>query len=430
MEKSKAAAGEFIFELSKSEPKQSALYNEHLKLTDKSRMADFAGFMMPLWYSSISNEHKAVRCAAGLFDCTHMGVLEFAGKDAADFLNLIATNDVNTLTEGSAQYSYVIDAAGNILDDIIVYRRGKEKFMVVVNAGNEPKIKAYLAALQSGKAILDIDNPKRKLELNPAISDMKETEFGSDGRVDIALQGPASLDILLALTQDEKIKEQIKEVKPFKFTQAVIAGIDCIISRTGYTGAKISFELFVSPAKAAQLWELLLENGKSFGLEPCGLGARDSLRIEAGLPLYGHELSGDFDISPFEAGYGWAVKLQKEFFIGKNAMQQRAKDYDMQVARIKISAAAGVRPVRQNDAVLNENGKCVGWILSCAKAGENQLALAYVEKESTKENQPLGIYYLARSKRQMEDGKKQSVQKNEQLKKDIEAITVSRFEKF
>ena len=302
--------------------------------------------------------------------------------------------------------------------------------MVVVNAGNEPKIKAYLAALQSGKAILDIDNPKRKLELNPVISDMKDAGFGSDGRVDIALQGPASLDILLALTQDEKIKEQIKEIKPFKFVQTVIAGIDCIISRTGYTGAKISFELFVSPAKAAQLWELLLENGKSFGLEPCGLGARDSLRIEGGLPLYGHELAGDFDISPFEAGYGWAVKLQKEFFIGKNAMQQRAKDYDMQVARIKISAAAGIRPVRQNDAVLDENDKCVGWILSCAKAGENQFALAYVQKEVAEENQSLGIYYLARSKKQIEDGKKQSVQKSERLKKDIEAITVSRFEKF
>ena len=425
-----AGKGEFVFEPHESAPVGSVLYEQHLKLTDKSHIAAFAGFLMPLWYSSISAEHRAVRETAGVFDCTHMGVLEVAGAEAAGFLNSVATNDVNKLSTGGAQYSYILDAAGNVLDDIIIYKRAEDKFMVVVNAANEPKIKAYLKELINDSAVVDAGRPGRKLEYKPAIRDVRDCSTGGDCKVDIALQGPASMDVLFALIKDEQVRGLIGNLKSFKLIEAAIGGIDVIISRTGYTGAKIGFELFVHPEEAARLWDMILQNGRSSGLMPCGLGARDSLRIEAGLPLYGHELAGRFGISPFEAGYGWAVKLEKEFFIGKAAMEQKAKAYDMKVVRIELPGTKGVRPVRQNDGVLNVRGRCVGRVLSCAKAGEKQLALCFVSKEAVKEDESVGVYYLARSQSQVQEGRKQSVQRGEDLASDIVGMVIKRFAKF
>jgi glycine hydroxymethyltransferase len=431
---------EFVFEQPQTAGAETVLYQEHIRLTDKSHIVDFAGFLMPLWYSSISTEHTAVRQKAGIFDCTHMGVLEIAGADAADFLDLITTNDINSLAAGCAQYSYILDAAGNVLDDIIVYRRSADKFMMVVNAANTPKIKAYLEALKNNRIVIDPDNPGRKLKYKSVIRDMKISDSKADCRVDIALQGPAATDIIFSLIENNRIREEIKNLKPFHFIEAdltvipakagIYGDIDCIISRTGYTGAKIGFELFVHPVKAPQLWNILLEKGSPLGLVPCGLGARDSLRIEAGLPLYGHELAGPFNISPFEAGYGWAVKLEKEFFIGKTAMQHRVKTYDMKVAQIELRGEKGIRPVRQNDGVLNKNGECIGWTLSCANAGEKQVALVYVNKESAKENDPVGVYYLARSQIQIQQGKLQSVRKGQNLQPCITGTVVNRFAKF
>lgn len=423
-------SGEFVFEPPDTVPVGSVLYEQHLKLVDKSHIAAFAGFLMPLWYSSIGAEHKAARQAAGVFDCTHMGVLEVAGREAAGFLNSVTTNDIGNLTVGGARYSYILDATGNVLDDIIIYKRAEDKFMVVVNAANGPKIKAYFEGLINDEVVIDADKPSRKLGYKPAIRDMRDCKTEADCRVDIALQGPASIDVLFALIRDEQTRGLIEILKPFKLIEASIEGIDVIISRTGYTGAKIGFELFAHPEAAAQLWDMILQKGGSLGLMPCGLGARDSLRIEAGLPLYGHELAGQFGISPFEAGYGWAVKLEKGFFIGKAAMEQRAKAYDMKVARIELPGTRGIRPVRRNDGVLNGRGNCVGWVLSCAKAGEKQFALCFVSKEAVKENEPVGVYYLARSRSQIQKGRKQSVQKGESLDADIVGMVVSRFAKF
>jgi glycine cleavage system T protein len=420
----------FVFEAPPAEPVGSVLYQEHLKLIDKSRIAAFAGYLMPLWYSSITAEHNAVRQAAGLFDCTHMGVLEVAGPDAAEFLNFVTTNEVNNLTVGKTQYSYILDAVGNVLDDIITYRRGEDKFMVVVNAANENKIKAYLRGLENDELLVDADEPTRKLEYKPAVRDMKDTNTGSDCRVDIALQGPMAANILLSLLKNTEDRQHIENLKPFSFIETPVDGIDCIVSRTGYTGAKIGFELFVHPEKAPQLWDRLLQNGKSSGLLPCGLGARDSLRIEAGLPLYGHELAGPFNISPFEAGYGWAVKLEKDFFIGKSAMERTAGKYDMKVVRIELPGAKGIRPVRQNDGVLNSDGECIGWVLSGAKAGEKQVALVYVVSKSLQENNAVGIYYLARSQSQIQQGRYKTVEKGQTLEADITGKVVSRFAKF
>jgi glycine cleavage system T protein len=422
--------GQFLFNNNEKTAIGSVLYEQHLKLIGKNRLAEFAGYLMPLWFSSISAEHKSVRESAGLFDCTHMGILEFKGDCAQNFLNTITTNDTDRLKNGSSQYSYILDAAGNVLDDIIVYRRQKDNFMVVVNAANESKIKAYLEALQNNEVILDIEEPARKLEYKAVIRDMRDCNSGSDCRVDIALQGPASMELLFSMIKSEETRQQFKNLKPFNLIETELDGFNCIISRTGYTGAKIGYELFVHPEKAAELWILLLEKGKPFGILPCGLGARDSLRIEAGLPLYGHELAGEFNISPFEAGYGWAVKLEKGFFIGRTAMQKKTKGYDMQVARIELSGEKGIRPVRGHDGVLDENGVCIGWILSCAKAGSKQIALAYISKEIIEENRPVGLYYLARSKTQIEKGKKDKVKKNEKLEPDISGRIIARFAKF
>jgi len=423
-------SGEFVFELSETAPVPSILYDEHLKLTKKSRMAPFAGYLMPLWYSTVSQEHQIVRTAAGIFDCTHMGVLEVSGPDAYDFLNTAATNDIDKLSIGAAQYSYILDAAGNILDDIIIYRRGENKFMVIVNAANEPKIKAYFNALLNDQVIIDLEDPTKKLAFKPHIRDMRNPQTGSDCRVDIALQGPASKNVLLSLIKEDNTFRQIETLKPFKFVEAKIENIKCIVSATGYTGAKISFELFLHPEKAPQLWKMLLQKGDKSGLKPCGLGSRDSLRIQAGLPLYGHELAGEFGISPFQAGYGWAVKLEKEFFIGKTPMRIAEKSYTTTVARLKLPGAKGIRPVRQHDAVLSKNGCCIGYILSCAKAGDEQFALALIDNQSNQLGNALGIYYVARNQRQLQQGKKQSVQTGEKLKADISVEVISRFEKF
>lgn len=414
--------GSFVFEPVDQPPVPTILYDEHLKLTDKSHIAGFAGYLMPLWYSSISIEHAAVREEAGIFDCTHMGVLEVCGTEAEGFLNAIATNDVRTLEVGKAQYSYILDAAGNVLDDIIIYQREADKFMVVVNAANEPKIRAYLAAVQAGKAAIDLAKPDRQIPV-ASVRNMRETRGGQDCRVDIALQGPASTEVLSKL--DNVAGKRAAELKSFAFFEQELSGIDCIVSRTGYTGAKLGFEIFIHPERAAELWRLLIEAGAL----PCGLGARDSLRIEAGLPLYGHELNGPDNISPFEAGYGWAVKLKKRFFVGKAKMRKISKRFDMKVARIELPGTKGVRPVRHGDAVISD-GICVGRVLSCAKAADRQIALVYIDKNKAKEGESAGVYYLARSESQKSKGRKREVKQGEQLEADITGKIVGRFEKF
>jgi len=405
---------------------QTALYSQHIRLTDKSHIVPFAGYLMPLWYSSIADEHAAVRDAAGLFDCTHMGVLGISGEGASAFLNELTTNNVEKLKAGRAQYAYILDVAGNVLDDVIVYRKDAEDFILVVNAANSAKIDDWIDSLLNGKVSIDPKDPDRKISSKPKVEDLRIP----GGRVDVALQGPKSLDILSPLVRDKKAKSQMAELRPFQFMEVEIEGFSCLLSRTGYTGATIGFELFVPPEKASSLWEAILDAGRPLGLLPCGLGARDSLRIEAGLPLYGHELAGEFDISPFQAGYGWAVKPDKEFFIGKAAMERISKKQDMKVARIELPGTKGVRPVRQNDGVLDKSGRSVGWVLSCAMIGEKQIALVYMAAESAQEDEEIGLYYLARSQRQIRQGKKQHVEKEELLEPDLTGRVVSRFAKF
>lgn len=467
----RASAGQFVFEQRATEPVPSVLYEEHAKRTSKSHMAVFAGYLMPLWYSSIAEEHRAVRERAGLFDCTHMGVLEVSGGDAESFLEIAGTNRVHDLKARRARYSYILDAAGNVLDDIIIYRRSHDNFMVVVNAANEPKIRFYLHELKAGRVAVETEGASQKPGDDPRskggtpsprgpsawasrlpameveIWDMRAVNRPQDRRVDLALQGPATLDTLAKLT-DAPALSRIAELKGFAFVEECVGGVDCLICRTGYTGSNIGFELFIDPEQAVCLWNLILDAGRPLGVVPCGLGARDSLRIEAGLPLYGHELDGKFNISPFEAGYGWAVKLDKEFFIGQDAMRQVAEAYDMEVARIELPGTRGVRPIRPDDAVLRSTGilpvnlnhgrdahatekdPCVGWVLSAAKVEDRQYALAYIDRNAAREGTKLGAYYLARSQGQVEQGRKSAVEKGQKVDADLVGTVVSRSARF
>ncbi|MBN1766107.1 MAG: glycine cleavage system aminomethyltransferase GcvT [Sedimentisphaerales bacterium] len=400
--------------------KKSALYHKHLELTSKTHLAEFAGYLMPLWYSSISQEHQVVRETAGLFDCTHMGVWQVRGQSSEKFLDLITTNRVTALQAGQAHYSYILEADGTVLDDIIIYRRGPQDFMVVVNAANNSRIDRWF------KTVPEILS-QYGYDLDPEIWDMRDMTVGDDARVDIALQGPRSCDILLNIVSD---KDTIKELSPFSFVELKIDEIDVLVSRTGYTGARTGYELFVHPENAPWLWDVLLRKGEPLGLQPCGLGARDSLRIEAGLPLYGHELAGRHNISPFEAGYGWAVKLDKNFFLGQEPMRIRKSNYTMSVQRLKLPGQKGIRPVREGDAVLDNTGKCIGWILSCARVDQVQIALAFLRRDSVDAQGDIGVYYRARNERHIEQGRKKTIKEGAMLDKDIVGTVIERMARF
>jgi len=417
---------EFSFTHSESEPVGSCLYAAHRKRVPNSRMAPFAGYLMPLWFSSIPQEHQAVRTAAGLFDCTHMGVLSITGPRARAFVQTVASNNVEALSPGRAQYAYILDARGHVLDDIIVYLRTENDILMVVNAANAAKIKAYFQDLLRDEIIIDMDDPARSCTAKPKIIDLSQP--GPRACVDIALQGPASLEIVQGLLDQDA--DAVAQLKSFGFMESALDKIPCVIARTGYTGASMGFEFLVHPDQAPALWERLLERGRDMGLMPCGLGARDSLRIEAGLPLYGHELAGPHDISPFEAGYGWAVKLDKPFFIGRDAMKRIRDSYTMQVVRLEIPGGKGVRPVRMHDPVLKTDGACIGWVLSSAAAGDHQIALAYIDRTCAEEGQTLGLYYLARSPGQVKKGRQTQAVKGQSLDADVSGTIARRFAKF
>ncbi|MFA5291421.1 MAG: glycine cleavage system aminomethyltransferase GcvT [Phycisphaerae bacterium] len=396
--------------------KKTVLFEKHAALAGKGQIVPFAGWMMALWYQSIRAEHEAVRKTAGLFDCTHMAVLKIAGKDAANFLNILTTNDVAMLKPGKAQYSYILNPAGDIIDDVIVYCIAHDNFTMVANASNEQKVKDWIGAVA---ADLNVCQNSRKFE----VKDLKDSSL-PEARVDIALQGPASAQCLKNI-----FGVDVSGMKSLSFITAKAKDLNVIITSTGYTGAKVSYELFVHPDRAGQLWDMILEEGKGLGIVPCGLGSRDSLRIEAGLPLYGHELAGDFNISPFQAGYPWAVKLQKKNFIGKDAIAKKT-DFDTEVARLKFDGGKGIRPIRQLDGILSDDGICIGQVLSCAGVGDKQIVLGLIKKEYNVAGKPAGVYYLARNQSHIQQGRKEKVNPGEKLNADIKGQVVERFEKF
>jgi glycine hydroxymethyltransferase len=276
---------------------------------------------------------------------------------------------------------------------------------VVVNAANDDKDWAWLNAVKEGRVRVDNARPwARAFGRNVVLRNLRDPKEGADMRVDIALQGPKSRDILLALGCDQPTRQRILALKRTQLCEAVVGGFDLVISRTGYTGEKMAFELFVHPARAAELFTALLKAGQPFGLKAVGLGARDSLRTEAGLPLYGHEMgagsgkAGERDLGVAEGGFGAYVKTYKPWFIGRQAFLEREKSRKGVVVRFRFTEK-GVRMAHGGDPVLDKRGRVIGWVTSCAVDSDGFLTgQAYVELKSADEGTPIFIYQSAPDK--------------------------------
>lgn len=265
-----------------------------------AKTIDFGGWELPVQFSSIKEEHEAVRTKAGLFDVSHMGEITVKGPDSLSFLQKLLTNDISKLQPNGAQYNLMCYENGGTVDDLLVYMIAENDYLLVVNASNIEKDFDWINSQKTGN--VEIENISNQI-------------------AQLALQGPKSQDILQTLVKDI----DLTEIKFFKFKKDVlVAGVSAFVSRTGYTGED-GFEIYCNADDAAHLWSQILEAGKPFGLLPCGLGARDTLRFEANLPLYGQELTKD--ITPIEAGLGFAVKVQKEMdFNGKEVLKKQKEE--------------------------------------------------------------------------------------------------------
>ncbi len=377
-----------IMRASQGSPLQTPLHSLHLELGAK--MAPFAGYDMPLWYKSVSEEHAAVREDAGIFDVAHMGVFDLRGRGALAFLDLVATNDVRRLKVGGSHYTYLLDVDGIPLDDLMIYRLAEDHFLAVVNASNNDKNWAWLQAVMAGEVMIDRLEPSRRIEGRDRVQlrDLRQRQWGEEQRVDIALQGPKSRDYLLALGGSDEDLAAVKRLKWAGVARARLGDFDLIVSRTGYTGERVAYELFVHPERAGELFSRLVD----MGVTPCGLAARDSLRTEAGLPLYGLELAGDLNLNPAHAGFGAYVKLYKPFFIGKGAFIEQEATRKTQVSRFRLDSK-GARPAHYGDPIVNARGRVVGTVTSCNIDTDGyQLGQALIERTFRKPGTKLAVF--------------------------------------
>ena len=385
---------EFSWEEPKDAPLQrTPLYEWHKTHTRK--VIPFAGWEMPVWYTGVLDEHNAVRKAAGLFDVAHMGVFEISGPYATEFLDLVCTNYVRWYEPGESFYSYFLDPDGHVIDDLFLYRRDKDLYLMVVNASNADKDWAWLNAVNNGEVLIDRQRPDLRVVRPAELRDLKDPSSGPDQRVDLALQGPASLSILQSLTDDLRLKDRLARVRKTGLIECQLAGFDLVIARTGYTGEEIGYEIFVHPDRAGAFWETLLKTGQPFGLQPCGLAARDSTRTEAGLPLYGHELAGSLDpagISPTGAGFSGYVKLHKPYFVGRAAAIEGEKGRTMEISRFRMNER-GVRMPKNSDPVINKKGQAIGWVTSAAVDVDGLiLGLAYIQSRYHRPGEEIGVF--------------------------------------
>ncbi len=275
--------------------KRTALFDRHT--AHGGRIVPFAGWEMPVQYEGILAEHRRVRSAAGLFDLGHMGQVAFTGPGALDFIQYATTSDVGALERGQARYGLIPNDDGGVVDDIIVYRQpeGQDGYLIVVNASNTEKDVAWWNQIRERRPNLDVNITNRSAELSM-----------------IAIQGPRAVEITGRITDTP-----VNDLSYFSWSDATVGGVPCKLARTGYTGED-GFEFYAPNDAIGDIWDGLLNAGSDDGLAPIGLGARDTLRLEARMPLYGQELADD--ISPYEAGLGWAVNLDKGDFVGREAM--------------------------------------------------------------------------------------------------------------
>jgi glycine hydroxymethyltransferase len=385
-----------------AEAKHTALNEIHREMGAK--MVTFVGWDMPVWYTSVHDEHVAVREAAGLFDVAHMGVFQVEGPEAAVFLDSVCANDIcgndaRRLRVGSSLYTHFLDPDANVIDDLLVYRRGKEKFLLVVNAANAEKDWAWLNAVREGRVRIDNDRPWALVfGRRCTLRNMKDPKEGDEMLVDLALQGPRSRDILLALGCDEKTAARLRDLPWAGLMEGVFGGFDLIVSCTGYTGERVAYELFIHPEKSVALWQVLLEVGEPFGLKPAGLGARDSLRNEAGLPLHGQEMAGELGLGVGDAGFTGFVKTYKPWFIGRSAFIAQEAERTGEVVRFRFDSK-GVRMAHYGDPVVDRRGRVIGVVTSCTVDRDGYLlGQAHLKREFTTEGMPIAIFQSAPKK--------------------------------
>ncbi|MEU7383084.1 glycine cleavage system aminomethyltransferase GcvT [Streptomyces sp. NPDC042207] len=333
-------------------PRRTALDALHRSLG--ATMTDFAGWDMPLRYGSERDEHIAVRTKAGLFDLSHMGEITVSGPQAVALLNHALVGNIATVGLGRARYTMICQADGGILDDLIVYRLGETEYMVVANASNAQVV---LDALTERAAGFDA-----------------EVRDDRDNYALLAVQGPESAGILKSLTDAD-----LDGLKYYAGLPGTVAGVPALIARTGYTGED-GFELFVAPGDAEKLWQALTEAGADAGLVPCGLSCRDTLRLEAGMPLYGHELTTS--LTPFDAGLGRVVKFEKEGdFVGREALLAAAERAAAEPPRVLVGLVAEGRRVPRAGYAVVSGGEVIGEVTSGAPSPTlgKPIAMAYVD---------------------------------------------------
>jgi len=345
--------------------KKTKFYSIHKKLGAK--IVDFAGYSMPVQYSSIIGEHKAVRTSVGVFDVSHMGEVFIRGNKALDFVQHITVNDASLLTNGRVQYSAMCYPDGGIVDDLLVYRINEKEFMLVVNASNKDKDFNWMK-----------ENNKFGVQINDE----------SDEYSLLAVQGPNSKNVI------QKICDKPLDMEYYHFIFAKVAGIDMIVSRTGYTG-ELGYELYFkgNETDAEKVWNAIFENGKEYDIQPVGLGARDSLRLEMGFCLYGNDI--DQTTNTLEAGLGWITKLKKQEFISRDILLKVKEDG---LKRKLVPIVSDEKAFPRHGYDLSVDGKVVGHITSgtVSPVLEKAIALGYVETQHAKEGGK--INFLIRGK--------------------------------
>jgi len=321
-------------------------------------MVDFFGWQMPVQYAGVKAEHQAVRTAVGLFDVSHMGELEITGDSAAELVSYVITNDAGKLEDGQALYTCACNEQGMILDDLIVSRRTADRWLVVCNAANRAKMVSHFTAQARGRSCL--------------------VEDASDPTALLALQGPRALELAATLGGDGPA---LGALGSFRLREAELAGLPCVASRTGYTGED-GLEIFCEAGRAPELWRALVRAGEPFGLQPAGLAARNTLRLEARLCLYGNDI--DETTHPLEAGLGWVVKLGLGDFLGREALQAvKAAGLTRKLVGFEM---VGRGIARDGYPLLDADGRPVGRCTSGSTSptlGKN-IGLGYVPKALAK----------------------------------------------
>ena len=363
-------------------------------------MVPFAGWEMPVQYTGIFEEHLATRNAAGLFDVSHMGVYDVRGADAASFLDTVCGNDCGGLLPGESLYSHFLTPDADVIDDTLVYRRGWDNYLVVVNASNDDKDRTWLESVRDGKVKIDNGRPwARTYGYEADIRNLRDPKAGSAMRVDIALQGPKSRDMLLAMGVDDETRARIMKLKRTELCDAVVGGFDLIVSRTGYTGEKMAFELFVHPERAVDFWNAVMKAGEQFGVKPIGLGARDSLAHGSRLAVVRSRNGTRLWQIRWHAISAW----QKADLVRTSNRTSRGSSgvtlmwHARKNARAWSSASRfddqRVRMAHNGDPVVNANGERIGFVTSCAIDGARFITgQAYLDFAYTKEGTPIFIH--------------------------------------